>query len=92
MVDSVWSEDANDSELVSEIAVTEESSEDSGATDASLRRGISMGLQRPPRFATQSFRQVIDGLRRITWCVYPASLAACLRDAAKLSRTDLEDR
>lgn len=96
MADSGWSEDPNDSDSVSEIVASEETSEetgDSGLSGASpsLRRNV-MGLRRPARFNTKAFSQVMDGLRRITWCVYPASLGLCLRDAAKLSRINLEDR
>ena len=94
MADSVWSEGLDDSDDVSEIVASEEVSEgDSGLSGVSpsLRRS-TMGLRRPPRFRTKEFSQVMEGLRRITWCVFPASLAQCLRDAARLAHLDLSDR
>jgi hypothetical protein len=94
MADSVWSEGLDDSDDVSEIVASEEVSEgDSGLSGVSpsLRRS-TMGLRRPPRFRTKEFSQVMEGLRRITWCVFPASLAQCLRDAARLADLDLSDR
>lgn len=95
---NIWSsQEPDDSDSVSEIIASEETSEDTGGdslysgASPSLQRG-AMGLKRPPRFNTRAFTQVLEGLRRLTWCVYPGSLALCLRDAATLSKVDLEDR
>ncbi len=93
MVDnSRWSE-PDTSEVVTDVGLTEESSEetaDSGLSSPAHTSG--MGLRPLPRFDTRAFQQVMEGLRRISWCVYPASLAVCLRDAAKLAGIELKDR
>lgn len=85
-----WSEPES-SELVTDL--TEESSEETADSRlSSPAHTSSMGMRVLPRFDTKSFQQVMDGLRRISWCVYPQSLAVCLRDAAKLVNLELRVR
>lgn len=84
--------EADDSEPVSDLGVTESSEETGDSAPSTSPQQVvgGMGLRAPPRFDTKSFGTVIEGLRRINWCVYPGCLATCLLGAARLARIDMQ--